>query len=113
MSVGPTVDPRPKSRTLDVRQASESAIAGALGAVCGLYLYVELVHADSIWVRDALAGCSIGGSIGFFIHAFAPAKDGAWLKLARASTFGALAGAIGGSVGLVVGEVVLDALKGG
>src|SRR4051812_7066460 len=87
-----------------VRQAYDLAVAGALGAVCGLYLYVELVHSPNIWVRDALAGAAIGGTIGFFLNAAGPLRDGAWLKLARAATWGALAGAAGGAVGLVLGE---------
>jgi hypothetical protein len=81
----------------NVRQAYDLALAGAIGAVCGLYLYVELVHAESIWARDALAGVAIGGTIGFFLNAWGPARDGAWLKLARDATWGALAGAIGGA----------------
>ena len=33
-------------------------------------------------MRDALAGLVIGGSIGFFLNAWGPFRDGAWLKLA-------------------------------
>jgi hypothetical protein len=100
-------------RSANLRQAYDLAIAGAVGALCGLYLYVELVHADSVWLRDALAGAMIGGAIGFFLNASGPSKDGAWLKLARDSTWGVLAGAIGGAVALVVGEAVLGVLQGG
>ena len=103
----------PKVRSANLRQAYDLALAGAIGAVCGLYLYVELVHEDSVWARDALAGLAIGGSIGFFLNASGPSRDGAWLKLARDATWGALAGAIGGAVGLVVGEVVLGSFQGG
>jgi hypothetical protein len=96
-----------------VRQAYDLALAGALGAVFGLYLYVELVHAQELWVRDALAGAAIGGTIGFFLNASGPFRDGAWMKLGRAATWGALAGAVGGAAGLVVGEFVIGAFKGG
>lgn len=97
----------------NLRQAYELALAGAIGAVVGLYLYVELVHADSIWARDALAGVAIGGTIGFFLNAWGPSRDGAWLKLARESSWGAIAGAAGGAIGLVVGELVLGTFRGG
>ena len=89
------------------------ALAGAIGAVCGLYLYVELVVARSVYVRDALAGVAIGGTIGFVLNAAGPLRDGAWLKLARAATWGALAGAAGGAAGLVLGEVVIGWFQGG
>jgi hypothetical protein len=89
------------------------ALAGATGAVFGLYLYVELVHARSVFVRDSLAGVAIGGTVGFFLNACGPFRDGAWLKLARAATWGALAGAVGGALGLVLGEVVIDWFRGG
>jgi hypothetical protein len=72
-----------KIPSANLRQAYDLALAGAIGAVCGLYLYVELVHAESIWARDALAGVAIGGTIGFFLNAWGPSRDGAWLKLAR------------------------------
>ncbi len=103
----------PRVRSANLRQAYDLALAGAIGAVCGLYLYVELVHAESVWLRDALAGVAIGGTIGFFLNAWGPSGDGAWLKLAREATWGALAGAIGGAVGLVVGEFVLGTFQGG
>lgn len=95
------------------RQAHEMAVAGALGAVFGLFFYVELVHADSIWARDALAGATIGGAVGFFLASADPFRDGAWLRLAREATRGTLSGALGGAVGLVLGEVVLDWFRGG
>ena len=57
-------------------------------AIFGLYLYVELVHAESVCVRDAWAGLTIGGAIGFFLNASGPFRDGAWLKLARAADLG-------------------------
>lgn len=97
----------------NARQAYDLALAGAAGAVFGLYLYVELVQARSVYVRDALAGVAIGGTIGFFLNASGPFRDGAWLKLARAATWGALAGAAGGAVGLVLGEVVIGWFRGG
>ncbi len=100
-------------RNMNVRQAYDSAIAGALGAVFGLYLYVELVHAADIWARDALAGAAIGGILGFFLNAADPLRDGAWLKLARLGSWGALAGAIGGMIGLVLGELFLGIVQGG
>ena len=106
-------NPTPRPRSGDLRQAYDLAIAGAVGALCGLFLDVELVHAESVWVRDALAGTTIGGAIGFFLNASGPSKDGAWLKLARDSTRGTIAGAIGGAVGLVVGEFVLGVIQGG
>ncbi len=111
MSVGTPATTRLAGANL--RQAYDLALAGAIGALCGLYLYVELVHADAIWARDALAGAAIGGTIGFFLNASGPARDGAWLKLARDATWGALAGAAGGALGLVVGEVVLGTFRGG
>ena len=89
------------------------ALAGAVGAVFGLYLYVELVHARSVYLRDALAGVAIGGSIGYVLNASGPLRDGAWLKLARGASWGALAGAIGGAVGLMAGEFVIGWFRGG
>lgn len=97
----------------NARQAYDLALSGAAGAVFGLYLYVELVDARSVYLRDALAGVAIGGAIGFFLNAAGPFRDGAWLKLSRAATWGALAGALGGAVGLVIGEVVIGAFRGG
>jgi hypothetical protein len=100
-------------RSASLRQAIDLAVAGALGAIFGLYLYVELVEARSVYVRDALAGVAIGGTIGFFLNASGPFRDGAWLKLARAGTWGAIAGATGGAIGLVLGELVIGWFRGG
>jgi len=100
-------------RRADVRQAYELAVAGAAGAVVGLYLYVELVSARSVYLRDAWAGVAIGGSVGYFLNASGPLRDGAWRKLARAATWGALAGAAGGAAGLVLGEAVIGWFRGG
>jgi hypothetical protein len=97
----------------NARQAYDLALAGAAGAVFGLYLYVETVDARSVYVRDVLAGLAIGGTIGFFLNASGPFRDGAWLKLCRAATWGALAGAAGGAVGLVTGELVIGWFRGG
>lgn len=97
----------------NARQAYDLALAGATGAVFGLYLYTELVHAQSVYVRDALAGVAIGGAIGFFLNASGPFRDGAWLKLARAAAWGAIAGAAGGAAGLVLGEFVIGWFRGG
>src|SRR6516162_44889 len=88
----------------NLRHAYDLALAGGLGALFGLYLYVEMVQAQSVYVRDALAGLLIGGSLGVFLNAYGPLRDGAWLKLARAITWGAPAAAIGGALGLVAGE---------
>ena len=97
----------------NARQPYDLALAGATGALFGLYLYTELVHARSVYVRDALAGVAIGGAIGFFLNASGPFRDGAWLKLARAAAWGAIAGAAGGAVGLVLGEFVIGWFRGG
>ncbi|WP_406696648.1 FHA domain-containing protein [Singulisphaera sp. Ch08] len=113
MSVASKPVPLARSRFVNVRQAYDLALAGALGAIFGLYLYVELVRADSVLVRDALAGVAIGGTIGFFLNAAGPFRDGAWIKLSRASTWGALAGAAGGALGLVLGESVIGWFQGG
>jgi hypothetical protein len=103
----------PKIRSANLRQAYDLALAGAIGGLVGLYLYVELVHTEAIWLRDALAGSAIGGTIGFFLNASGPSRDGAWLKLAREATWGTLAGAIGGALSLMVGEFVLGTFQGG
>ena len=108
-----TATPRTSSRRWLRRDARSLAIAGALGATFGLFFYVELVTARSVWVRDALAGASIGGAVGFFLAAAGPARDRAWLRLARAVTRAVPLGAVGGALGLVAGEVVLDVLRGG
>ena len=105
-ATGPAaVTPRAPGRFRgNARQAYDLALAGAAGALFGLYLYVELVHARygeavyalPVYLRDALAGVAIGGAVGFFLNASGPFRDGAWLKLARAAAWGAGAGAIGG-----------------
>lgn len=103
-------------RGATVRQVYDLTLAGALGAVFGLYVYVETVRADEVrdvLVRDALAGLAIGGSIGFFVNAAGPYRDAAWLKLGRSASWGVLAGALGGAAGLVLGEFVLGWFKGG
>jgi hypothetical protein len=102
-----------RSRRANLRQAYDLALIGALGALFGLFLYVEMVHAASVYVRDAWAGLLIGGSLGAFLNAYGPARDGAWLKMARAITWGAPAAAIGGAVGLLAGEAVIGLLRGG
>jgi hypothetical protein len=105
--------PRAGQGWASLRQAYDLAVAGGLGALFGLYLDVELVQAGSVYVRDALAGVIIGGSIGFFLNAWGPLRDGAWRKLARAVSWGVPAAAIGGAFGLVLGEVVIGVLRGG
>jgi hypothetical protein len=96
-----------------LRQAYELALCGAIGSLIGLYLYVEMIHADSVDVRDALAGVLIGGSTGFFLNAWAPLRDGAWHRLARAVSWGVPAAALGGALGLVLGERVIALFQGG
>lgn len=112
---GTALEGRPRRRfnVGNVRQAYDLALAGALGAIFGLYLYVELVQADSVLIRDALAGLAVGGTIGFFLNASGPLRDGAWLKLSRSAAWGALAGAAGGAFGLVLGEFVIGWFQGG
>ena len=105
----PPSPPRFRVGRANVRQAYDLALAGGLGALFGLYLYVELVQAESVYVRDALAGLLIGGSLGFFLNAYSPFRDGAWLQLARAVAWGVPAAALGGAIGLVAGEVVIGA----
>jgi hypothetical protein len=97
----------------NLRQAYDLSVAGGLGALVGLYLYVEMVHAESVYVRDAAAGLLIGGSLGVFLNAYGPLRDGAWLKLARSVSWAAPAAAIGGALGLVIGELVIGLLRGG
>jgi hypothetical protein len=107
-------DPAPaRQRGANIRQAYDLALAGALGALFGLYLYVELVKTSRVYVGDALAGVAIGGTIGFFLNAAGPLRDGAWIKLARSACWGALAGATGGAAGLVLGELVIGWFQGG
>ena len=64
-------------------------------------------------MRDAWAGLLIGGSLGFFSERVRTVRDGAWLKMARAVTWGVPAAALGGALGLVAGEVVIGLLSGG
>ncbi|MDR3622263.1 MAG: FHA domain-containing protein [Paludisphaera borealis] len=109
----PSASPRPRRSWASLRQAYDLALAGALGGLFGLYLYVELVRTDSVYVRDALAGAILGGSIGFFLNAWGPWRDGAWRKLARAVAWGTPAAALGGALGLVLGEVVIGVFQGG
>jgi Inner membrane component of T3SS, cytoplasmic domain len=96
-----------------LRQAYDLALAGGLGALFGLYLFVEMVQTESDYLRDALAGTIIGGSIGYFLNAWGPFRDGAWRKLAHAVTWGVPAAALGGAAGLVLGEVVIGLFQGG
>lgn len=104
---------RARTRQASVRQAYDLAIAGGLGGLFGLFLYVEFVRADSVYIRDALAGLLIGGAIGFFLNAWGPFRDRAWNKLARAVAWGVPAAALGGAIGLVAGEVVIGLFRGG
>ncbi len=100
-------------RSIDLGRAVDLALAGAIGALCGLYLDVELVRADAVWVRDAWAGLAIGGSSGYCLGAASALRDGATLRAARGAGRGAIAGAVGGAIGLVVGEAVLGLFQGG
>ena len=109
----PPPPPRFRAGRANLRQAYDLAVAGGLGALFGLYMYVELVHAESVYVRDALAGLLIGGSLGVFLNAYSPFRDGAWLKLARSVAWGAPAAALGGAIGLVAGEFVIGVMRGG
>jgi hypothetical protein len=104
---------RVRAGRANLRQAYDLAMTGALGALFGLYLYVECVQAESVYIRDLLAGLLIGGSLGVFLNAYGPLRDGAWLKLSRAVALGAPAAAAGGAIGLVAGEVVIGVLQGG
>ena len=109
----PTAPISGNTSSIDWQRAADLALAGAIGALFGLYLDVELVRAEAVWVRDAGAGLLIGGASGYCLNAAAAARDGAWLRAARDAGQGAIAGAIGGSVGLVVGEFVLGLFQGG
>ena len=104
---------RIRSGRANFRQAYDLAVTGGLGALFGLYLYVEMVQAESVYVRDALAGLLIGGSLGVFLNAYGSLRDGAWLKLARSVAWGAPAAALGGAIGLVAGEVIIGLFRGG
>lgn len=95
------------------RQAYDLAVTGALGALFGLYLDVECVRAESVYVRDLLAGLLIGGALGVWLNAYGPLRDRAWRKLGRAVALGAPAAAAGGAIGLVTGEFVIGAFQGG
>ncbi|MDX2037693.1 MAG: FHA domain-containing protein [Isosphaeraceae bacterium] len=97
----------------NLRQAHEQGVAGAIGALIGLYSYAESITTTDLHTRDALAGAIIGGSIGLFVSAVGPLRDGARLALARAAVWGAITGAVGGAVGLLVGEWVLGTFQGG
>jgi hypothetical protein len=97
----------------NLRQAYDLALTGALGGLFGLYLYVECVQADSVLLRDTMAGLLIGGSLGVFLNAYPPIRDGSWLRMSRAVALGAPAAALGGAFGLVAGEGVIGALHGG
>ena len=101
------------TRPVNLRRSIDLALAGSIGALIGLYLDVELVQADSVWLRDAGAGLFIGGASGYCLSAATAARDRAWQRAARLAGRGAIAGAIGGALGLVVGEVVLGFLQGG
>jgi hypothetical protein len=105
--------PRIRLGRANLRQAYDLALTGGLGALFGLYLYVEMVQAESVYVRDALAGILIGGALGIFLNAYGPLRDGAWLKLARSVAWGAPAAALGGALGLVAGEIVIGWFRGG
>jgi len=109
----PALSARARSGRANLRQAYDLALTGGLGALVGLYLYVEMVQAESVYVRDALAGLLIGGSLGSFLNAYGPIRDGAWRKLARSVAWGAPAAALGGAIGLVAGEVVIGLFRGG
>ena len=111
-TIAPTATRRPIAPRL-LGRGYDLAIAGAMGAVCGLYFYVELVNTSDLATRDGLAGALIGGGIGFFLNAADPLREGAWTKLARNASWGAVAGAAGGAVGLLVGEKVLGGFRGG
>lgn len=109
----PAAAPRNLAVRANLRQAYDLALMGAMGALVGLYLYVESVQAGSVYVRDLLAGLLIGGSLGVFLNAYGPLRDGSRLKLMRAIALGATASALGGAAGLVAGEVVIGLLRGG
>ena len=113
-----TIEPIPsvlrfRLRIPGLRQGLDLAVAGALGAVVGLFLYAELVDSKSVVARDAFAGVTIGGAIGYFLNAIGPFRERAWIKLARAASWGALTGALGGAIGLVIGEWVIGIFQGG
>ena len=98
-------------RTALNRNGTEPGIRGYSTSFSGVT--VELVHAESVYVRDGLAGLLIGGSLGVFLNAYSPVRDGAWLQLARALAWGVPAAALGGALGLMAGEVVIGLFRGG
>ncbi len=104
---------RLRSGRANLWQAYDLAVTGGLGALLGLYLYVEMVQAENVYVRDALAGLLIGGSLGIVLNAYGPLRDGAWQKLARSVAWGAPAAALGGAIGLVAGESIIGLFRGG
>ena len=95
------------------RQAYDLSLTGGLGALFGLFMYVEMVQAQSVYLRDALAGLLIGGALGFFLNAYGALRDGAWLKLARSVAWGTPTAAIGGAIGLLAGELIIGLFQGG
>ena len=105
--------PRPGRFLASARQAYDLALAGALGGLFGLYLYVETVEAKSVYVRDAWAGAILGASIGFFLNAWGPLRDGSWRRAAQAVARATPASALGGALGLVLGELVIGVFQGG
>lgn len=109
----PATTPAPGRLGASARQAYDLALAGALGGLFGLYLYVETVDAKSVYVRDAWAGAIIGGAIGFFLNAWGPLRDGSWRRAAAAATRATPASAFGGALGLVLGEAVIGYFQGG
>ena len=109
----PTAAPAHGRPAVDRRRAADLALAGAIGALCGLYLDVEIVRVDAVWLRDAGAGLWIGGASGYCLNAAAAARDGAWARAARDAARGAIAGALGGAIGLLAGEALLGLLQGG
>jgi hypothetical protein len=120
----PVVSPPAKSATSgrwQWRTVYGLSVAGAMGAVVGLYAYGEaanvsdaLAHRTSLWwARNVVAGITIGGAIGLFLNAAERLGEGSWPRLARAMSWGAAAGALGGACGLLVGELVLGGLRGG
>jgi Inner membrane component of T3SS, cytoplasmic domain len=111
--LAPPALPKVRGSRANLRHAYDLALMGSLGALFGLFLYVEMVQAESVYVRDAWAGLLIGGSLGVFLNAYGPVRDGAWLKMARAVTWGAPAAALGGALGLLAGEVVIGLFRGG
>ncbi|MDB5353238.1 MAG: hypothetical protein JWN86_4485 [Planctomycetota bacterium] len=109
----PSTKPAIPAVLAGLRRGYDLSLAGAIGAVFGLYFYVELVHTQNLRTRDALAGALIGGSIGFYLNAAEAFREGAWHKLARTASWGAIAGSAGGALGLLLGEIILGGFRGG